>query len=318
MRDGNGNGRKKPAPFMLVSGTLDDPDSRALVPPHLARTGWITHEAQCAIAVYQELRKELRALKKKVSPNHVHKARVTLRRWFSVWKVLREDHWESQLYTKSIGKRMKKLQKMLGQLRDTDVNIEQSEKLGCTQKLIDSMKEQRQELEKELEKYVRKQDLKDLMDKLGAYLRKRAQKITLKLPRAKAEQSAYQHIELFLLKQESIVRERAETAKEPEEYHELRLGIKGWRYLLTEFFGVTNLELVRAQQILGQMHDLDRLTPLLIQDQGQKEALSKLKERRKELLSQIDEMRQRLPYGLRPQITSTKAALPAGFVDPRT
>jgi CHAD domain-containing protein len=303
---------------MLVSGTLDDPNSRALVPPHLARTGWITHEAQCAIAVYQELRKELRALKKKVSPGHVHKARVALRRWFSIWKVLREDHWESQAYVKSVGKKLKKLQNLLGDLRDTDVNIEQAEKLGCTKQLIDKMKAQREELEKALEKYVRKQDLKDLMDKLGRYLRKRAQKITVKLPRAKAEQSAYQHIELFLLKQESIVRERADTAREPDEYHQLRLAIKGWRYLLTEFFGLTNLELVRAQQILGQTHDLDRLTPLLIEDGNQEEALATLKERRQELLSQIDEMRNRLPYGLRPQITSTRAASPAGFGEPRT
>jgi CHAD domain-containing protein len=156
------------------------------------------------------------------------------------------------------------------------------------------------------------------MDKLGRYLRKRAQKITVKLPRAKAEQSAYQHIELFLLKQESIVRERADTAREPDEYHQLRLAIKGWRYLLTEFFGLTNLELVRAQQILGQTHDLDRLTPLLIGDGNQEEALATLKERRQELLSQIDEMRNRLPYGLRPQITSTRAASPAGFGEPRT
>jgi hypothetical protein len=62
MRDGNGNGRKKPAPLIVVAGTVDDP-LRSIVPPHLARTGWITHESSCAIAVYQDLRKELRALK---------------------------------------------------------------------------------------------------------------------------------------------------------------------------------------------------------------------------------------------------------------
>jgi CHAD domain-containing protein len=317
MRDSNGSGRKKPAPFILVSGTVDDP-MHAVVPPHLSRTGWITHEANCAIAVYQDLRKDIRALKKKVTANHVHKARVTMRRWFSVWKVLKDDHWDTKSFEKSIGKRLRKLQKLLGELRDVDVNIEQAQKLGCSQTLIDLWGAQRRRLEEKLEKWVRKEDLRWLMDKLGRFLRKRAQKIQAKLPRAKAEQSAYQHIEHFLLKQESIVRERADEARTPEEYHQLRLGIKGWRYLLTEFFGVTNLELVRAQQILGQMHDLDRLTPLLVHDDDQAEALAKLKERRKELMVQIQDMRTRLPYGLRPQITTTKAASPAGFGELRT
>lgn len=317
MRDSNGNGTKKPTPFILVSGTADDP-MHTVVPPHLARTSWITHEANCAIAVYQDLRRDLRDLKKRVTANHVHRARVTLRRWFSIWKVLRDDRWESKSYREGVGKRLRKLQKMLGELRDVDVNIEQAQKLGCTKSLIDGWKDQRKKLEQKLVKYVDKQDLRQLMDKLGRYLRKRAQKIQAQVPRAKAERSAYQHIELYLLKQESIVRERAIAATTPEEFHELRLGIKGWRYVLTEFFGVTNLELVRAQQILGQMHDLDRLTPLLEADDDQEEALDRLKERRKDLLAQIQEMRTRLPYGLRPQITSTKAASPSGFGDVRT
>jgi CHAD domain-containing protein len=317
MRDNNGSGRKKPTPMVLVSGTADDA-MRAVVPPHLARTGWITHEANCAIAVYQDLRKDLRDLKKKVTANRVHRARVTLRRWFSVWKVLSADRWESKSYAEGVGKRLRKLQKLLGELRDVDVNIEQATKLGVTKPLIDAWTRQRKTLEQKLVKYVEKTDLRDLMDKLGRYLGKRAQKIQARLPRAKAEQSAYQHIELYLLQQESIVRERAQLATTPEEFHELRLGIKGWRYVLTEFFGVTNLELVRAQQLLGQMHDLDRLTPLLVHDEEQEEALARLKQRRKELLAQIQEMRTRLPYGLRPQITSTKAALPAGFGELRT
>lgn len=317
MRNNGDNGRKKPAPFLLVSGTADDP-SRATAPPHLARTNWITHEANCALAVYQDLRKDLRALKKKVSANHVHKARVTLRRWFSVWKVLREDDWESKSYKKGIGSRLRKLQKMLGELRDLDVNIEQAEKLECDKKLIELWNSQRKRLEKRLEKFVSTQDLGDLMNKLGRYLRKRAQKIQAGLPRAKAERSAFHHIEMFLLHQESIVREQAASARTSEELHQFRLGIKGWRYLLTEFFGVTNLELVRAQQVLGQVHDLDRLTPFLIDAPAQKESLARLKERRKALVHDVDKMRSKLPYGLRPQITSTKAALPAGFGELRT
>lgn len=317
MRDGNGNGRKKPAPFVLVSGTAEDP-ARSVAPPHLSRTSWITHEANCALAVYQDLRKDLTALKKKVTANRVHRARVALRRWFSIWKVLKTDRWESSSYQKKIGERLKKLQKLLGDLRDVDVNMEQAAKLGCSDGLIKLWDGQRKRLERKLVRYVETQDIRDLMNKLGRYLRKRAQKIQADLPRAKAEQSAFHHIEMYLLKQESIVREQAENAETAEELHEFRLGIKGWRYLLTEFFGVTNLELVRAQQVLGQLHDLDRLTPLLVEAKEQKATLGRLKERRKQLLAQIEEMRTRLPYGLRPQITSTKAALPAGFGELRT
>lgn len=290
---------------------------RSVAPPHLARTSWITHEANCALSVYQELRKDLRDLKKKVTAGRVHRARVTLRRWFSIWKVLRTDQWESKSYKRKIGGRLKKMQKMLGELRDTDVNIDQAEKLGCGSTLIALWTARRQHLEHKLERYVQAQDINDLMNRLGRYLRKRAQKIQAGLPRAKAEQSAYQHIEMFLLNQESVVRELAETARTPEELHRFRLTIKSWRYLLTEFFGVTNLELVRAQQILGQIHDLDRLTPLLVHSDEKKEVLVTAKEKRKQYLAQIEEMRRRLPYGLRPQITS-RATTPAGLGDLRT
>lgn len=287
--------------------------ARSAVPPHLARTTWIKHESVSAKSALLELETDIRKLTKKVSENRVHGSRVSLRRWFSVWHVLRQDGWETANCKKRIIRPLKKLQSLLGELRDIDVNIDYGKKLGCTPELLDRWNKQRNDTQRKLERFIEEHYLKFLVKELDRFLRKRPKRLASKLPTAKVCQSAFDHIEFYLLRQESVVRELAANARTMEELHEMRLAIKRWRYLLTEFFGVTNLELVRAQQLLGQMHDLDRLTPLLVHDETQDAAMQKLKERRKGLLQEIEEMRGQLPYGLRPQISSTKAAFAAGF-----
>jgi hypothetical protein len=86
----------------------------------------------------------------------------------------------------------------------------------------------------------------------------------------------------------------------------LRLSIKAWRYLLAEFYGLTNLQLVRAQQILGKLNDLHRVETLLAESKTPlaNEALSKLNEQREKLLDDFTQFRESLPYGLRPTISS--------------
>ena len=285
--------------------------TRSTVPPHLAGTTWVQHETAAATAAFGDLKRDLKALKKKVTANRVHRVRVTLRRWFSIWKVLQDDGWESKKFKNGIGKTLKKLQKLLGKLRDTDVNLEQAEKFGCGERLIELWKAQRRMQKEHLEKFVDDSDFKSLLKDLRAYIKRRSQHIESKLPRAKSSQSAFNHLELYLMAQENTVREQSDTASTPDEYHQLRLSIKCWRYLLTEFFGLTNLELVRAQQLLGQLHDIDRLTPMLMNDDEQRQALTRAKQRKEELLAQINEMRPRLPYGLRPQVSSPRGAFPA-------
>jgi CHAD domain-containing protein len=283
-----------------------DGGRRSDVPPHLATVSWIDHETNTALLAFKDLRKDLKELKKKVSAARVHRSRVTLRRWASIWSVLRKDGWETEKFNRQVGKPLRRLQKLLGGLRDLDVNIEQGERLGCTQEQFNVWMKDHSRAQEKLEKFVDRKDITKILKRLEEFLKKHGEKVQQLLPRAKAEQSAFDHIEFFLLKQESITREQAESAHTPEEFHQLRLSIKRWRYLLTEFFGVTNLELVRAQQILGQMHDLDRLTPILLHADNEEAALAKLKTRRKELLSEIEQMRRRLPYGLRPEVTSSK------------
>ena len=71
-----------------------------------------------------------------------------------------------------------------------------------------------------------------------------------------------------------------------------------------EFFGLTNLELVRAQQYLGKLNDLDRTRNLLLRD-GELDALIKLKAEYQGIRRQFNAIRKNLPYGLRPYMKST-------------
>jgi CHAD domain-containing protein len=304
-RHSNNSRRKR---LSVIDSAAVDKRHAMAVPPHLATVSWIDHESVTARTAFRDLSRELKSMSKKPSEARVHRARVALRRWSSIWKLMRIDGWESDRFYHQIGKPLKKLQKLLGACRDCDVNIEQAQRLGCTKKLINRFKAERSRNQDKLEKYLKDIDITKILSSLRTYLQTRGGKIRAKLPAAKAEQCAFNHIELFLSEQESVTREQAQTAHTPEEFHELRLSIKRWRYLLTEFFGLTNLELVRAQQILGQMHDLDRLTPILLEDLSQAAALQTLKVRHQELQKEIESMRARLPYGLRPQVTSAEPA----------
>lgn len=308
MTPGNG----KPTSFLLVGPNGSLP-LRSTVPPHLSGTPWVKHEETTAKSAFKDVSREIKRLSEKVTEKRVHDTRVALRRWFSIWRVLREDGWQTDKCKKSYIKPLKKLQQTLGALRDMDVNIELGGKLGCTESTLAAWSERRQHLKEKLEKFVKTSDIDGIVADLKEYMRRQARKVGAKLPRAKSGQSAFDHLELYLLHQESIVREEADTAQTPEEMHELRLSIKRWRYLLTEYFGLTNLQLVRAQQLLGQLHDLDRLTPLLVHDDEQRLALLNLKERRHKVLNEIAEMRLKLPYGLRPQVTGVKPPAPAAF-----
>jgi CHAD domain-containing protein len=102
-------------------------------------------------------------------------------------------------------------------------------------------------------------------------------------------------------------------AKSDEELHELRLFIKRWRYILAEFFGLTTLELVKAQQLLGKHHDLTRLLHQLNLEverlgtqkcHGADQARSRISLELAKVLDDIKPVIANLPYGLRPHTVS--------------
>lgn len=277
------------------------------VPPHLAQSSWINYEAQAAISVVESLSDELKRLSKKVNAERVHKSRVALRRWFSVWQVMKDDDWQSKKFKKNVAKPLRKLLSMLGDLRDQDVNLELGEKLEVNKELLSRWKSERKRLKTQLCDYVDELDLNELVGEIPKYLRDRADKVEKANKNGKVlQESAYVHLDRYVIEHERQVRQMATSATSPEELHALRLSIKRWRYVLTEFFGLTNLELVRAQQLLGQIHDLDRLTPALKADKSSQRALVNLERRRMQLLEEFARMRNDLPYGLRPVMYSTK------------
>ena len=309
--------KKKMRSFRVYNGAGDD-YVESIVPPHLAHSSWINYEASSAMAVLEVLSDELKDLKKKVSVRRVHKARVAIRRWFSVWNVLEQDGWQSKHFKKSVSKPLKNVLKSLGELRDTDVALELAENLGVTEETLDEWNKQRKRLKKHLKKSIDLIDAKDLFKEVEDYLQGRAEKVEKSVSNKRAKESAFDHLDSYLAREEDLVRGLAQTAQSPEELHKFRLGIKRWRYLLTEFFGLTNLELVKAQQVLGQIHDLDRLTPVLQSHPGEDLALSRIRDRRAQLLKEIAAMRTRLPFGLRPHITSLKRGSAADLEDLRT
>jgi CHAD domain-containing protein len=284
-----------------------------LVPPHLDGSPWLMFEQQAALVIYDDLNRTIRRLAKKPSADRVHEARVALRRWDCIWNILKEDGWLSKKYWKQVGKELKKIRRMLGEIRDCDVNLELTEHLDVPQEIIEHWLNERKSIARKTKKRLKSLDVEKLLDRMGQFLLTRPEKLRHQLESngASGTDSAYEHLEPFIKAQEEIARNLASTANSPEELHALRLGIKAWRYLLAEFYGLTNLQLVRAQQILGKLNDLHRVEVLLTATESPlaKDSLSKCNEQREKLLDDFTQFRESLPYGLRPSITSVSEKL---------
>jgi CHAD domain-containing protein len=149
---------------------------------------------------------------------------------------------------------------------------------------------------------LRRLQIKQLMKRLRRFLKTRPAKLRKEL--VGRQGSAYKHLEQFVVRQEEISKQLALNAQAPPELHKLRLSIKAWRYLLVEFYGLTNLELVRAQQLLGKLNDLHRITGLLSRFDHElvDESLSKLTKQQNNLLDEFEQIRKNLPFGLRPRV----------------
>ncbi len=282
--------------------------AESAVPPHLAGSPWLMFEQQTALLIYDDLSRTLRRLSKKPSADRVHEARVVLRRWDCIWHVLEEDGWLSKQYWRQVGKEFREIRHMLGTLRDCDVNIEVAESLSAPQEIIENWLIERKQIARKTKKRLKNLNVEKLLKRMSEFLLKRPEKLRhdFESNGASGTDSAYTHLEPFIKAQEQIAHDLASTAKKPEELHALRLGLKTWRYLLAEFYGLTNLQLVRAQQILGKLNDLHRVAVLLEATKSPlaNESLSKSNQQREKLLDDFTQFRESLPYGLRPSISS--------------
>lgn len=296
--------------FRLVRSPYQ-PQTGFLSLPHLAEGSWVDFELKSAQALASALESELNKLKRRVSKERVHKSRVALRRWFSVWSVLEEDGWDSKKFRKSVIKPLKKLLKKLGSVRDLDVNIDLARKLGCDKALIKKFARQRRKSRRTLETLIKSMDVAEITGGINSYLSNKAERLKSSLEKKGVlDNSPYTHFDRYLSRHELRVKRLAKKARSPEALHELRLAIKHWRYLLVECMGLSNGELVMAQQYLGDIHDLDRFRLVLEKIFPRSRPLRKLKSTRQQLLDKFDTCRYRLPYGLRPGLRSFKDASP--------
>lgn len=281
------------------------------VPPHLNQANWLEYEESSALALFDALADELEKIAKKPNAKRVHDTRVALRRWHSIWEVLEHDGWSTKSYWKKVGRHLKKLQKALGKLRDWDVNLEIADDYSLPRKVFADWSVERTKNAHKLHSRLKKIDMDGLLKDMRKFLKNRADKIRADLETHHArelEETAFIHLEPFLHEQEEFVRKIERAAVSPEALHELRLSIKAWRYLLTEFFGLTNLQLVRCQQLLGKYNDLIRCLTLLRENDDHaelaKDAILKLESQSEQLLKEFSQFRKALPYGLRPYILS--------------
>ncbi len=239
------------------------------------------------------------------SEKRVHNMRVAFRRWYSIWNVLSVEGFETKSFKREIGKSLKKAYKFLGAVRDWDVDLATAREFGVSRQIIAKWELTRDRVEKEANAGLERLELVDLIKKLSKFIKKRAKKLRQKRDEQdRAPLRTSDIIEAHLKEAEAHTHALAEHAATLEELHALRLSIKGWRYILVEFYSCNCEPLVEAQQLLGQINDLERVR-LLLEDEDGALALSSIERivgKQQELLASLDEIKSALPYGLRPEI----------------
>lgn len=202
--------------------------------------------------------KELEKVRSSPDPDAVHDLRVAIRRCRSVAAVLEEV--DPDLAWPELRRLGKKLFRQLGELRDTQVLAEWVQKLSGAddaigQKLQAAFATKEVALREAALKCAGKFDSKN-WKKLERTVRRRSR--LLPLDGLAAECLA---IERWDAAKE--LHSRALRSEKPEAWHELRIGVKRFRYtvesLLPTRYETWGEDLKRLQDLLGDAHDLDVL-----------------------------------------------------------
>jgi CHAD domain-containing protein len=202
--------------------------------------------------------KELDAVRESPDPDAVHDLRVAIRRCRSVAAVMEEV--DPDAAWPDMRKLGKKLFRQLGELRDTQVLEDWARKLGpdsdavCA-RLLFAFSTQEKELQGAALKAVEKFDQK-AWKKLERKLHWRSRLVPL-------DGLAAECLALERLEAAKELHVRALRAEKPEAWHELRIGVKRFRYtvesLLPTRYEDWGEQLKRTQDLLGEVHDLDVL-----------------------------------------------------------
>lgn len=180
---------------------------------------------------FKNIRKEVH---KEPGTENVHDLRVALRRLHTLIKIYQLDP--------SI-KVLKKAADRLGKVRDLDVSIENAKAFGLDAGELES---DRKKQRKKVKKYFSKERQKDI---------EKVIRHTLKALKDKSENELQETITSY---QEEI-RNWKEVRLGRENFHQFRIALKKFRYLL-ESQGKEVKSLIRLQDLLGEIHDLEVLT----------------------------------------------------------
>lgn len=289
---------------------------------------WLSMEYQIAQEAVSELEGVLVFLKQEEGKESVHDMRVMFRRWYSIWGVMRRDGWETEKYKKGLGRDIRLAYKILGKIREFDVMCSLSKKIGLCDDVVNAFRRKRDSVREKLVKQLSKIDLSKLFKRLRRYLTEREQILDIKFKarsrflrivggksggKSKAKNrktrkmvETEEHFNIVLAEHERRTADLVSRAHTVEELHDVRLSVKAWRYLLVEFFDNTHPVLVKAQQYLGKVNDLDHLAIFLetkklgLEPHLVKKQISITLKKRDEMRTKFDQLKRSLPYGFRP------------------
>ncbi|HTP70191.1 MAG TPA: CHAD domain-containing protein [Dongiaceae bacterium] len=203
--------------------------------------------------------KELEKVRVSPDPETVHDLRVAIRRCRSLAAVMEEvDPSPSWPEMRKLGR---KLFRQLGELRDTQVLEEWVEKLGDPEDsiriaLLSSLKARETELRQAAVSAAEKFNQK-AWSKLERGLEHRAHMVP-------PDRMAAECLALERLEAAKELHARAIRAEKPRAWHELRIGVKRFRYtvesLLPARYELWGDDLKQVQDLLGEVHDLDVLS----------------------------------------------------------
>ncbi|MBC7998854.1 MAG: CHAD domain-containing protein [Leptolyngbya sp.] len=304
------NGRVKTQPKTLASVTSKPtlkakaaPSKNVKAPKDDGLIVWVAVESRSLTTLSELAIKELKRLEKSVTAKRIHKARVALRRWSALWKLLRDDGWETEEFYAKVNKPLKHMLKVLGNARDADINLELGKEIKVSKQLRDEWKAHRANTRAELRECVQNLRLKKLEKRMIKFASLAPETVSHGIKNSlMVDEDSEFHFHTALESQERIAQKLANVASSSDDYHQLRLALKQWRYILADVYGAAQNELEIAQAQLGELHDCDRLKELLINSRNEVESLGNLNHMRQLLIAKVIDVASTLPFGYRPKI----------------
>jgi CHAD domain-containing protein len=207
----------------------------------------------------ERVRKELQSVREAPEPDAVHDLRVAIRRCRSVAAVMEEV--DPDAAWPGMRKLGKKLFRQLGELRDTQVLEQWTQRLGpeadpARERLLTAFAAQEKEFQEAALKAVEKFNQKS-WKKLERKLQGRTQLVPI-------NGLAAECLALERLEAARELHVQALRAEKAEAWHALRIGVKRFRYsvesLLPTRYEEWGDDLKQIQDLLGEVHDLDVLS----------------------------------------------------------